>query len=78
MRIEISKESDSDEIVIWDADHDLALRVTLGADGIERVVHDDDRTAAELSADIAAAVRALGSTLEHILSGNVRDISLDM
>ena len=76
MRIEIAKETDTDEIVVWDEDNDLTLRVRLGADGIERVVHHDDRSAIELSTDIAAAIRALGRTLEHILSGEVGDVKL--
>ena len=77
MRIEIAKETESDEIVIWSEDNNLAMRVKLGTDGIERVIHDDDRSAIELSVDIAAAIRALGTTLEHILSGQVREIQLD-
>ena len=77
MRIEIAKESDNNEIVVWDEDQDLALRITHREDGIERVIHDRDRSAVELSADIAAAIGELSAALGHILSGNVRDIQID-
>ena len=74
MRIEIAKESDIwCEVVIRDEDQDLALRMTLGPDGIERIIHDRNRSAVELSCDIAAAIRALSSTLEHLYSRSVRD-----
>ena len=74
MRIEIVKEANvSSEVVIRDEDQSLALRLTLGPDGIERIVHERGRPAIELSTDIAAAIRALSSTLEHILETSVRD-----
>ena len=74
MRIEITKEVDiSTEVVIWDEGQDLALRMTVGPDGIERFIDEQNRSAIELSSDIAAAIRALGSTLEHILSMSDRD-----
>ena len=74
VRIEIAKESDIwCEVVIRDEDQDLALRMTLGPDGIERIIHDRNRSAVELSCDIAAAIRALSSTLEHLYSRSVRD-----
>lgn len=74
MRIEVAKEANvSSEVVIRDEDQSLALRMTLGPDGIERIVHERSRSATELSADIAAAIRALSSTLEHILTTSVRD-----
>ena len=74
MRIEIAKEANAtSEVVIRDEDQRLALRMTLGADGIERIVHERSRSSIELSTDIAAAIRALGSTLEHILATSVRD-----
>ena len=74
MRIEIAKEANvSSEVVIWDEDQSLALRLTLGPDGIERIVHERGRSAIELSTDIAAAIRALSSALEHILKTSVRD-----
>lgn len=74
MRIEIAKEANvSSEVVIRDEDRSLALRLTLGPDGIERIVHERARSAIELSTDIAAAIRALSSTLEHILETSVRD-----
>ena len=73
MKIEIAKEADiSSEVVIRDEDQSIALRMTLGPDGIERFVHERVRSALELSMDIAAALRALSSTLEHILSTNIR------
>ena len=74
MRIEIAKEVDIYvEVVIWDEDQDLALRMTVGPDGIERIIHEQNRSAIEMSSDIAAAIRALSSTLEHILSRSDRD-----
>lgn len=74
MRIEIAKEANvSSEVVIRDEDQSLALRMTLGPDGIERIVHERGRSAIELSTDIAAAIRALSSTLEHMLTTSVRD-----
>ena len=74
MRIEIAKEANvSSEVVIRDEDQSLALRLTLGPDGIERIVHERARPAIELSTDIAAAIRALSSTLEHILETSIRD-----
>ena len=74
MRIEIAKEADvSSEVVIRDEDQSLALRLTLGPDGIERIVHERGRSAIELSTDIAVAIRALSSALEHILETSVRD-----
>ena len=74
MRIEITKEVDIHaEVVIWDEGQSLALRMTVGPDGIERFVDEQNRSAIELSSDIAAAIRALGSTLEHILSMSDRD-----
>ena len=74
MRIEIAKEADfSSEVAIWDEDQNLALRMTLGPDGIERIIHEQNRSAIELSSDITAAFRALSSTLEHILSRRVGD-----
>ena len=42
--------------------------MTVGPDGIERFIDEQNRSAIELSSDIAAAIRVLGSTLEHILS----------
>ena len=74
MRIEITKESDIySEVVIRDEDQDLALRMTVGSDGIERIIHNQNRSSIELSCDIAAALRALSSTLEHLLSKSVPD-----
>ena len=74
MRIEIAKEVDiSTEVVIWDEGQALALPMTVGPDGIERFIDEQNRSAIELSSDIAAAIRALGSTLEHILSMSDRD-----
>ena len=74
MRIEITKEADiSSEVVIREEGQGLALRMTLGPDGIERIVHDRNGAAIELSLDIAAAIRALSSTLEHMLTTSVRD-----
>ena len=74
MRIEIAKEADiSCEVVIRDEDQGLALRMTLGPDGIERIIGHRNRSAVELSCDIAAAIRALGSTLEHLLTRSVRE-----
>lgn len=74
MRIEITKEVDiSTEVVIWDEGQALALRMTVGPDGIERFIDEQNRSAIELSSDIAAAIRALGSALEHILSMSDRD-----
>ena len=74
MRIEIAKEADiSSEVVIREEGQGLALRMTLGPDGIERIVHDQNRSATELSLDIAAAIRALSSALEHMLTTSVRD-----
>ena len=75
MRIEMTKEADiSAEVAIWDEGHALALRMTVGPDGIERFIDEQNRSAIELSSDIAAAIRALGSTLEHILSRSDRDV----
>lgn len=74
MRIEIGKEADiSTEVVIREEGQGLALRMTLGPDGIERIVRDQNGSAIELSLDIAAAMRALSSTLEHMLARSVRD-----
>ena len=74
MRIEITKEVNIyAEVVIWDEGQGLALRMTVGPDGIERFIDEQNRSAIELSSDIAAAIRALGSTLEHILSMSDRD-----
>ena len=74
MRIEIAKEASvSSEVVVRDEEQALALRMTLGPDGIERIGHERGRPAIELSTDIAAAIRALSSTLEHILTTSVRD-----
>ena len=74
LRIEIAKEVNvSSEVMIRDEDQSLALRMTLGPDGIERIVHERGRSAIELSTDIAAAIRALSSTLEHLLTTSVRD-----
>ena len=74
MRIEITKEADiSSEVVIREEGQGLALRMTLGPDGIERIVHDRNGSAIELSLDIAAAIRALSSTMEHMLTTSVRD-----
>ena len=74
MRIEITKEASVySAVVIRDEDQSFALRMTLGPDGIERLVHERGRTAIELSSDIAAALRALSSALEHILSTGVRE-----
>ena len=74
MRIEIAKEADiSTEVLIREEDQGLALRITLGPDGIERIVHDQNRSAIELSLDITAAIRALSATLEHMLTTSVRD-----
>ena len=73
MRIEIAKEAEiSTEVVIWDEDQALALRMTVGPDGIEWIIDEQNRSAIELSSDIAAANRALSSTLEHILSRSDR------
>ena len=72
MRIEIAKDASVyAEVVIRDEDQSFALRMTLGPDGIERLVHERCRSAIELSSDIAAALRALSSALEHILSTGV-------
>lgn len=74
MRIEIAKDASVyAEVVIRDEDQSFALRMTLGPDGIERLVHERRRSAIELSSDIAAALRALSSALEHILSTGVGD-----
>jgi len=74
VRIEITKEVEiSAEVVIWHEGQDLALRMIVGPDGIERIVDEQNRSAIELSSDIAAAIRALGATLEHILSRSDRD-----
>ena len=72
VRIEIAKETDIyAEVVIWDEDQTLALRMTVGPDGTERIFHEQSRSAIELSPDITAAIRALSSTLEHLLSRSV-------
>lgn len=74
MRIEMTKEAHiSAEVAIWDEGQALALRVTVGPDGIERFIDEQNRSAIELSSDIAAAIRALGSTLKHILSMSDQD-----
>ena len=75
MRIEIPKQVDIyAEVVIWDDGQDLALRMTGSPDGIERRIDEQNRSAIELSSDIAAAIRALDATLEHILSRSDREI----
>ena len=74
MRTEITKEVDiSAKVVIRDEGQALALRMKVGPDGIERIIDEQNRSAIELSSDIAAAIRALGSTLEHILSRSDRE-----
>ena len=74
MRIEIAKDASVyAEVVIRDEDQSFALRMTLGPDGIERLVHERGRSAIELSSEIAAALRALSSALEHILSTGARE-----
>lgn len=78
MRIEITKEADNHEIVIWDEDQELLLRTVPGPDGTMRVIHEGGRSAVESSSDIAAAIRELSSTLIRILSGEVRDVELNL
>ena len=74
MRIEIAKDASVyAEVVIRDEDQSFALRMTLGPDGIERLVHERGRSAIEMSSEIAAALRALSSALEHILSTGARE-----
>lgn len=69
MKIEITKDADDYvDVVIADEDRHPSLRMTVGSDGIERIFHERNSSAAELSLNIAAAIRALGATLEHVLS----------
>ena len=56
-----SEESFSTEVVIREEGQGLALRMTLGPDGIERFVRDQNGSAIELSLDIAAAMRGHGT-----------------
>ena len=74
MRIEIAKDANStSEVVIREEGQVPALRMTLGPGGIERIVQDRNRSAIELSFDISAALRALSSALEHMLTTSARE-----